>query len=106
MGKLEKIREAEKKAQLLLEKAEKEVRRIRLSIPDLLEKQDRKLEEKLEQVEEKEEKKSHESIKKLKARLERKTERNLEALEKYDHELETAATSELRSYILKSGENG
>ncbi|MBD3277731.1 MAG: hypothetical protein GF388_05475 [Candidatus Aegiribacteria sp.] len=106
MGKLEKIREAEKKAQLLLEKAEKEARQIRLSIPDLLEKQDRKLEEKLEQLKSKELEKSVAEIKKLEERLKRKTERDLEAIGEYKHQLEKAATKELRSYILKSGENG
>ena len=106
MGKLEKIREAEKKAQLLLEKAEKEARQIRLSIPDLLEKQDRKLAEKLEQMKSNERKKSDAEIKKLEDRLKRKTERNLEKIGEYEDELEKAATEELRSFILKSGENG
>lgn len=104
MTKLEQLREAEEKAQLQIEKAEREAQRVRLSIPAGKEEQKRTVLDRLDEIEGREEKKTQEKTKRLRDRLEITTEKRLKEMAGWRDELEKSATEGLERFIEKSGE--
>jgi len=103
MSKLEELRIEEDRAQIELEKAEKEAQRIRLSIPELIEEESRKRENKLKEFAQREKAQIEEITSELATGLGNETEKKLKELAENSEILEKAATEYLKKYILKSG---
>ncbi|MBN2586518.1 MAG: hypothetical protein JXA64_10985 [Candidatus Fermentibacteraceae bacterium] len=103
MTKLGQLREAEEKAQLEIDRAEKEAQRIRLSLPDLLEEKSRESRDRLVEIERSEGEKVEGRISDLSAELEKETDDRLRELSSRKEELEKVATRLLEEFILRSG---
>ncbi len=103
MSKLGELRREEEKAQLELEKAEREAQKIGISIPGLLEEQNRERQEQLREIARQAEAEVEIEIEKLSMSLSSGTEEQLRKLAEKKEVLEKAATERLREYILKSG---
>ncbi len=103
MTKLGQLREAEEKAQLEIDRAEKEAQRIRLSLTDLLEEKSRESRDRLVEIERSEGQKVDGKISDLAKKLERETEDKLRELSYRKEELEKVATKLLEGFILRSG---
>jgi hypothetical protein len=103
MTKLGQLREAEEKAQLEIDRAEKEAQRIRLSLPDLLEEKSRESRDRLIEIERNEGEKVDGKISDLADKLERETEDKLRELSYRKEELEKFTTKLLEGFILRSG---
>ena len=106
MSKLGELRREEEKAQLMLEKAEKEVQRIKMSIPDLREEQNRTKDDQLKTTMQKERSEVKRKTEELAKNLTAETEKKLKALDENSDILEKAATVKLKEYILISGSKG
>lgn len=104
MTKLEELREAEEKARLRIEKAEKEAHKVRLSIPDGKEEQKGKVLDRLDEISRREEQKTEEKTSNLRESLEKTTEEKLKELSGWRDRLEKSATAELERFIARSGE--
>jgi vacuolar-type H+-ATPase subunit H len=103
MTKLEQLREAEKNARLQIEKAEKEAQRMKLSIPDLLNKKDQEKDEKLSEIAESREAEISSKVDALRDELQRKSSSSMEKLLSSEEELTDAATDFLEKFVLESG---
>ena len=103
MSRLGELQSEEKKAQLELEKAEKEAQKIRMSIPDLLDSQNAEREEQLKKIALLAEAEVDKKIITLSDSLSGETEEKLNQLAEKKEILEKAATASLREYILSSG---
>ncbi len=103
MSKLGELHREEEKAQLEMEKAEKEAQRIRMSIPDLLDEQIIERDEQLKKIARLAEAEVNEKIAALSDNLAVETEEKLRQLAGKEAILEKAATKSLREYILRSG---
>ncbi|MCD4701163.1 MAG: hypothetical protein K8S24_04820 [Candidatus Aegiribacteria sp.] len=103
MSKLGELHSEEKKAQLELEKAEKEAHMIQMSIPDLLDEQNRERDEQLKEIARLAETEVEKKIAMLSESLAIETKKKLSQLAEKTEILEKAATESLRKYILRSG---
>ncbi len=103
MSKLGELHSEEKKAQLELEKAEKEAQKIRMSLPDLLAEQSVEYEKQLNKITRFAEEEVEKKILALSDSLSGETEEKLDRLAEKKNILEKAATSILRENILNSG---
>ncbi len=106
MSKLGELHREEKKAQLEVEKAEKEAQKIRMSIPDLLAEKSIEKEKQLKKIIQVAEAEVENKITALSDSLSGETEDKLNRLTKKEEVLEKAATASLREYILSSGSSG
>lgn len=106
MSKLGELRREEEKAQLELEKAEKEAQRIKMSIPDLQDEQNRKISDLLKAAVQKERAEVERKTKELAENLTAETEKKLKVLAEKSDILEEAATKQLKEYIMISGSEG
>ena len=104
MTKLGQLREAEEKAQLEIEKAEKEAQKIRLSIPELKEEESRQHDLRLKEIASDEERKVEKLIEDLSRELREKGSEKLSKLAVYRTQLEEAAVNSLRDFIRNSGQ--
>lgn len=103
MSKLGELRVEEEKAQLELEKAEKEAQRIRMSIPDLQDEQSKEKDDQLKATIQKEQTEVERKTVELAKSLTAETEKKLQKLAESSDILEKAATEQLKEYILLSG---
>ena len=103
MSKLGELRREEDKAQLELEKAEKEAQRIRMSIHDLQDEQSREKDDQLKAIVQKEQAEVERKTGELEKSLTDETEMKLKVLAENSDILEKAATKQLKEYILISG---
>ena len=106
MSKLGELHREEKKAQLEVEKAEKEAQKIRMSIPDLLCEQSIEKEKQLKKIIQVAEAEVEQKITALSDSLSGETEEKLNRLTEKEEVLEKAATASLREYILSSVSSG
>lgn len=106
MSKLGELRREEEKAQLELEKAEKEAQRIKMSIPDLQDEQSRGINDLLKATVQKEQAEVERKTNELAKNLTAETEKKLKILAEKSDILEEAATKQLKEYILISGSEG
>ena len=106
MSKLGELHREEKEAQLVLEKAEKEAQKIRVSIPDLLNSQIEERDEQLNKITSDGQAEVDKKIIKLSNSLKGETEKMLKQLTVQEEILEKAATASLREYIMSSGSSG
>lgn len=103
MSKLGELHREEEKAQVELEKAEKEALRIQMSIPDQLEAQSIERADQLKKIAQIAEAEVAEKITALSESLAIETTEKLGQLAEKTDILEKAATESLREYILKFG---
>ncbi|RKZ05656.1 hypothetical protein DRQ25_15670 [Candidatus Fermentibacteria bacterium] len=106
MSKLGELHREENKAQLELEKAEREAQRIRKSIPDLLDEKSMERDDDLKEIARLAEAEVEKKVIALSDRLAGETEEKLNQLAVKKDILEKAATASLREYILSSGSSG
>jgi len=104
MAKLGQLREAEERAQLEIEKAEREAQRIRLSIPDLIEDQEKERDGRLMEIARRREAEIQEKTESLREKLTKVSEGQLEKIESHGPELRKEAVERLRAIILNSGD--
>ncbi len=102
MLKLGELHREEEKAQLELEKAEKEAQKIQMSIPDLLDEQSKERDDQLKKIARLADAEVEKNIAKLSESLAIETKEKLSQLAGKIEILEKAATKSLREYILKS----
>ena len=103
MSKLGELHSEEEKAQLELDKAEMEAKRIQMSIPDQLEEQSRERDEQLKKIALLAEAEVEKKIAALSEILAVETKEKLSQLVGKVEILEKAATESLREYILRGG---
>ncbi|MCD4776314.1 MAG: hypothetical protein K8S15_09735 [Candidatus Aegiribacteria sp.] len=103
MSKLGELHMEEDRAQLELEKAEKEAQRIRMSIPDLQDEQSKEKDDQLKATVQKERAEVERKTDELAKSLTAETEKKLQKLAESSDILEKAATEQLKEYILISG---
>lgn len=106
MSKLGELHREEEKAQLELEKAEKEALRIQMSIPELLDEQNFERDARLKKITQLAEAEVEEIIAALSETLAIETTEKLGQLAGKTDILEKAATESLRENILRSGGQG
>ncbi len=105
MTKLGQLRDAEERARLEIDKAEREAQRIRLSIPDLLQEESRKNTERLREIARQEEEKVSAEIEGLRKELETVSGERIEKLSRKREELAASAAGFLEDYISRGGED-